>query len=152
MIDYHKPPAGLFVYRTQTHFDDLDSLWMLYHARYLNFLERAQQSFFDLVMQAECFDPKRYPDTYQVVRDVQVRYLRSIDFVGPFFIAMRVAKVRAAGITMEFAFRSEDGQTLYAKGTRTACHLGEDHQPAPWSDTFRNGFEKWEREGKRLEL
>jgi len=47
-------------------------------------------------------------------------------------------KVRAAGLTVDFEFRSADFAVLHAKASRTACRMdGSTHQPAPWSDEFR---------------
>jgi acyl-CoA thioesterase FadM len=77
-----------------------------------------------------------------VVRDLQLQYLQPIKPECEVKIAMRVKKVRAAGLTIDFEFRSEDFKTLYAKASRTVCRMdGRTHQPAVWTDEFRSKHE-----------
>lgn len=136
-------PEGLFIYRTQTHFDDLDGLWVMHHSRYLVHLERAVMALFNHAMNAEVFDPERYPDLYQVVRKVEIDYLQPIDEVMSLAIALSVARVREAGLALRFAFLDETLETVYARGMRTCCRLSQrTHQPVGWSTTFRSAYTK----------
>jgi acyl-CoA thioesterase FadM len=53
-------------------------------------------------------------------------------------LILSVRKVRAAGLTVDVEFRSQDLATLYAKASRTVCRMdGTTHQPAAWSEEFR---------------
>ncbi len=150
-IDYQRPPPGLFVYRTRAHFYEIDALWVLHHSRYLQFVERAQQALFDELMGTTEFSPEKYPDLYVVVRRVEIDYLTPLRGVTPFMIVLRGVKLREAGLTVGFEFRSEDGKELHAKGERTVCKLSlGTHEPAGWSAEFRARYEPWVAAGEKL--
>jgi len=145
--------GGIYTYRTQTAFDELDALWVLHHARFLRHLERAQQGLFDVVMQTECFDPERYPDVYVVVRRVEVDYLAPLRGVVPFQVRLRVERVREAALTVAFSFRSGDGAVVHARGLRTVCKLsGRTHEPTGWTREFRERYEDLRTGGAGAEL
>jgi acyl-CoA thioester hydrolase len=146
--DYDQPPPGVFVYRTRAHFYEIDALWVLHHSRYLQFVERAQQALFDELMGAKEFAPEKYPDMYVVVRRVEIDYLVPLRGVTPFMIVLRGVKMREAGLTVGFEFRSEDGKELHARGTREVCRLSLDtHQPTGWSAEFRVKYGPWVEAG-----
>jgi acyl-CoA thioester hydrolase len=141
----------LFVYRTRAHFYEIDALWVLHHSRYLQFVERAQQALFDELMGAKEFSPEKYPDVYVVVKRVEIDYLVPLRGVAPFLVALRGVKLREAGLTVAFEFRSEDGSVLHAGGERTVCKLGlQTHEPAGWSAEFRAKYEPWVAAGAAL--
>jgi acyl-CoA thioester hydrolase len=143
-IDYDHPPEGIFIYRTQTHFDELDPLNVLHHSRYLKHLERAQQAMFDHIMATESFDPERYPDLYVVVRNITIDYLHPLRSITPFLIALRVVRLREAGLTTAFSFRTPDGAKEYCRGLRTVCRLStKTHQPCGWTALFRERHDTW---------
>lgn len=134
-------PESLFIYSTQTHFDDLDGLWVLHHSKYLVFLERAVMALFYKTMQTEVFDPEKFPDLYQVVRNVDIHYMKPIDGVFAFHIVLRVERVREAGLVLRFAFVGEAGE-VFARGLRTSCKLSKrTHHPAGWTEVFRKAYE-----------
>ncbi|MGJ3242769.1 MAG: acyl-CoA thioesterase [Opitutales bacterium] len=148
-----EPPDGVFIYRTRTHFDQLDALDILHHSRYFLFAERAQQAFFDHVMEAETFNTERYTDLYAVVRSVDLEYLRPIDGVFPFHVALVVDRLREAALTTRVGFFDASGETLYARGRRTTCHLSPTtHQPAGWSPLFRERFGHWAERARRADV
>jgi acyl-CoA thioester hydrolase len=150
-LDYRQPPPGLFVYRTRAHFYEIDALWVLHHSRYLQFVERAQQALFDELMGATEFVPEKYPDLYVVVRRIEIDYLTPLRGVSPFFIALWGVRLREAGLTVGFEFRSDDGNILHARGERTVCKLGlQTHEPAGWSAEFRAKYEPWIAAGAGL--
>lgn len=151
-IDFAAPPPGVFIYRAQTHFDQLDAQWLLHHSRYPLFLERAYHALFFEVMEAEAFDHVRYPDLFVVVRRLELDYLAPLSGVRPFLVALRVRRLREAALTVGFEFRSEEGDELFASGLRTVCKLNpETREPTGWSAEFRTSFERWVQWGKELE-
>jgi len=153
MPDYRQPPPGLFVYRTRAHFYEIDALWVLHHSRYLQFVERAQQALFDELMGTQEFSPEKYPDLYVVVSRVEIDYLTPLRGVTPFLIALSGVRLREAGLTIAFEFRSDDGAVLHAKGERTVCKLGlQSHEPTGWSAEFRAKYEPWIAAGESLKL
>jgi acyl-CoA thioester hydrolase len=153
MLNLSAPPDGVFIYRTQTHFDQLDALDVLHHSRYFLFAERAQQAFFDHVMETEAFDTERYTDLYAVVRSVDMEYLRPIDGVFTFHVALAVERLREAALTTRVGFFDASGETLYARGRRTICHLSaQTHQPSGWSPAFRERFDRWAKAARSADL
>ncbi|MDX2109245.1 MAG: hypothetical protein SFY80_03285 [Verrucomicrobiota bacterium] len=149
MPNLQDPPPGLFVYRDQTHFDELDAQWILHHSRQIQHVERAQQKLFDTIMQTTAFDPVTYPDINVVVRKLEVEYLLPLKGVRPFAITLRILRLRECALTTAFAFHSEDGNECYTRGTRVVCKLSmKTGQPTGWTDTFRTRYSQWEQWGK----
>lgn len=135
-------PDGAFVFRTKTWFDQTDALGILHHSHHVLLLERAQKTFFVELMGVDTIDPAVAPDVYVVVRDLDLHYLAPIRPECEVDIVLRVARVRAAGLTVDFEFRSIDGATLHCRGSRTLCRLdGATHQPAAWTEEFRRRHE-----------
>ena len=93
---------------------------------------------FVALMGKDTLDPAVAPDVYVVVRDLDLRYLAPIRPECEVKLVLGVRQVRAAGLTIDFEFRSADLSVLHARGTRTVCRMdGATHQPAAWSDEFR---------------
>lgn len=135
-------PDKSFVVSMKTWFDQTDGLGILHHSHYVLLMERAQKTFFVSLMGKDTLDPAVAPDVYVVVRDLQIQYLQPIKPECEVKLVLRVKKVRAAGLTIDFEFRSHDLTTLYAKASRTVCRMdGHTHQPAEWSDEFRSKHE-----------
>lgn len=131
-----------FDYCFETHFDDMDALWVMHHSRYLVHLERAVMALFYEAMGAEHFDPERYPDLYQVVRNVDISYLQPIARVQRYRVRLLVERLREAGLTLRFGFFDAAGKLCHARGVRTSCKLsGKTHTPVGWSEAFRQAYE-----------
>jgi len=140
-FDPDNPPAGYFVYRTETHFDQLDGQMVLHHPRYLVLVERAQQAWIEQVLGAPRFDWRNYPDMYLVVRRIEADYLRPVDGVMDLIVVLRCTGLRAATMTIAFEIRSADGAILYARGERLNCKVDpRTHEPRLWSDAFAERF------------
>lgn len=138
-------PESEFHYTTHVFFDELDALWVLHHSRYLHHLERAQQAFFQHLLGVPDFNAQRDPDIYVVVRNLNIHYRTAIRQPGEIRILYRVTRIRAAGLEMDFALRSGDGQTLHADGQRTVCKLsGEHHTPTNWTPAFQQALAAWQ--------
>ncbi len=143
---------GIFTYNTQTHFDDLDGLWVMHHSKYLVFLERAVMGLFYQAMQTETFDPTTFPDLYQVVRNVDIHYVLPIANVQPFTILLTVEKLREAGLTLRFVFTDTARNNVYARGRRTCCKMSQQtHTPTGWTPQFRTAYEHLETSAKNLD-
>jgi len=131
-----------FVVLMKTWFDQTDGLGILHHSHYVLMMERAQKTLFVSLMGKDTLDPAIAPDVYVVVRDLQIQYLQPIKPECEVKIVLRVKKVRAAGLTLDFEFRNSELNTLYAKASRTVCRMdGRTHQPAEWSEEFRSKHE-----------
>lgn len=141
-IDPNNPPQGAFLYPTETHYDQLDGQMLLHHPRYLVLVERAQQQWFEEILNAPRFDWQNFPDMYVVVRKLELDYVFSIDGVRDILVLLWPGKIRAASQVTHFAFLSADGQRLHAYGYRQNCKVDPlSHEPRIWSDAFREQME-----------
>ena len=144
-IDLQHPPRGAFVFETEVFYDDLDGQMLLHHPRYLMLVERAQQSWFETVLEAPRFDWKRFPDMYHVVRRVDIDYLKPVSRVGDLSVVLWCQRLRAAGMSTGFVLQATDASIVYARGIRTNCRISmEDGRPLIWTDRFLERFETWE--------
>lgn len=134
----------VFRFNAYAAFDEIDSLGVLHHSRYLTHLERASLAWFAELLGMDGFDPLRYPDLYQLVHRVEIDYLLPIRGPQPFLIDLSVGRVRAGGLIIRFTFLSADGAQCFCRGERTVVHMGmETHQPSPWSDPFYETLRQW---------
>ena len=136
-------PDKTFIVTMKTWFDQTDGLGILHHSHYVLLMERAQKTFFVATMGKDTLDPAVAPDVYVVVRDLDLHYHAPIRPECDIKLILSVRKVRAAGLTVDFEFRSADLSVLHAKASRTVCRMdGATHQPAAWSDEFRAKHEE----------
>ena len=136
--------ASTFTYRSEVFFDELDGLGVLHHTRYLLHLERAQQKFFQALLGVSDFNADRDEDIYVVVHGVDARFRQPFRVPGPIVIDYQIQRVRSSGVIMQFTIRNPEGDVVYADGTRTVCKLSsETHQPAPWTEAFREAMETY---------
>lgn len=135
-------PPGSFVYRTQTHYDQLDGQMLLHHPRYFVFVERAQQAWMESLLEAPRFDWRNFPDLYVVVRKVEAEYLRSIDGVVDLAVLLRPLRMRAAKMEISFSIRTPDLETEYCRGRRVTGKVDpRTHEPTFWNDELRAAVE-----------
>ncbi|MSS99569.1 MAG: hypothetical protein EXS26_03800 [Opitutales bacterium] len=131
-------PDQTFIVTMKTWFDQTDGLGILHHSHYVLLMERAQKTLFVALMGKDTIDPAIAPDVMVVIRDIDVHYLLPIRPECEVKLIMSVRKVRAAGLTVDFEFRSADFALLHAKASRTICRIDSiSHQPSAWSDEFR---------------
>ncbi len=129
---------GVFRVKLFTSFDELDPLNMLHNSRYQYILERATYMFFNAVKVIEEFDIVKYPDLHHVVYNINLSYLKPIFGVRPFIVTIAPQKLREAGAVYDVAFLSEDGNTVYCKGSRTIAKVKPvTFEPVGWTPKFR---------------
>ena len=131
-----------FIYQAEVFFDQLDALGILHHTRYLIFLERAQQKFFQHLLGVDDFNAERDEDIYVVVHSLNTRYLQPLSQPGEIEIRYSLKRIRSGGVTMAFEIYCTRSQTRLCSGDRTVCKLSaQTHQPCPWTPTFRTAME-----------
>lgn len=131
-----------FTYESQVFFDELDALGVLHHTRYLLHLERAQQKFFEHLLEVDDFNAERDEDIYVVVHSIESRFREPFRRPGPIKVEYSIDRIRSGGVTMAFKICDPKGETIYCDGKRTVCKLSsETHQPAPWTELFRKAME-----------
>ncbi len=134
--------ASTFTYHSEVFFDELDGLGVLHHTRYLLHLERAQQKFFEQLLGVPDFNVERDEDIYVVVHGLEVRFRAAFTKPGPIVVDYRITRVRSGGVTMAFAVRDPDTETIYCDGYRTVCKLSAaSRQPTAWTPAFRAAME-----------
>ncbi len=136
--------GSTFNYHSEVYFDELDGLGVLHHTRYLLHLERAQQKFFEHLLAVDDFNAERDEDIYVVVHSLESRFRQPLRNPGMIVVDYTLQRIRSSGVTMAFAIRQAESETVYCDGTRTVCKLSsETHQPAPWTDPFRMAMEEF---------
>ena len=130
--------ANIYSYSSKVYFDELDALGVLHHTRYLLHLERAQQAFFEHLLDVPDFDAERDEDIYVVVRSIESRFRAPVRSPGEIRVHCSVDRIRSGGVTMGFKITSPDRSIVYCDGSRTVCKLsGQTHRPTPWTENFR---------------
>ncbi|MFO8027108.1 MAG: hypothetical protein R6U56_05555 [Opitutales bacterium] len=133
-----------FLYHSEVFFDELDALGVLHHTRYLLHLERAQQKFFEHLLGVDDFNMKRDEDIYVVVHSLDSRFREPLQNPGPIVVDYGIERIRSSGVTMDYVIRDSKAERTYCEGTRTVCKLSaETHQPAPWTEPFRQAMEAY---------
>lgn len=151
MTDHLNPPPGLFVHRTRIWFDELDALGVLHHSRFVYHLERAQKAMFAHILGVDTLDPELAPDVYCLVRNLELNYTAPVSGECDILVAVKILRVRAAGMTAAFSFRSADGATLHCHGVRTICRMSvATKAPAEWTPLFREKYGAWAEAGAAL--
>lgn len=126
-----------FSYRSHVHFDELDPMHMLHNSRFGAHVERATVEFYRSLGRTWQKDLTLNPDQFHVVRDFRIEFLAP---VGPGEIDVQIWVERLGTTSCTYGFRclGRDGKIIHAQGTRTIVKVDpETHQPAPWSDFFR---------------
>lgn len=134
--------SRVFTFTSQVYFDELDALGVLHHTRYLLHLERAQQAFFEFLLEVPDFNAERDEDIYVVVHSIDSRFLAPVRNPGPIAVNYTIDRIRSGGLTMGFSIASPDDTIIYCDGSRTVCKLSsKTHQPTSWSEDFRGKLE-----------
>jgi acyl-CoA thioester hydrolase len=134
--------AKQFIYKAEVYFDQLDALGILHHTRYLLFLERAQQKFFQHLLGVDDFNAERDEDIYVVVHSLNTRYRQPLSQPGLIEIRYSLQRIRSGGVTMAFEIYCPCTHTLLCTGDRTVCKLSAQTQrPCPWTPAFKAAME-----------
>lgn len=142
-FELESPPEGMFVYRTETFYDQLDGQMVLHHPRYMVFVERAQQAWIEKVLGAPRFDWVNFPDMYLVVRRLEIDYLQSVNGVMDLAVCLWCRNIRAGTMEVCFEIRNGSGKSIFAKGIRYNAKIrASDHRPEFWTERFRERFER----------
>lgn len=119
------------------HFDDLDAMGILHNARYAVLLERALTPYW--TERGIAFGGlQSAPDVFHAVREFTIRYRAPIATTGPVAVHFWLEHFGTSSAEYAFQFRSVDGDTVYAEGTRAIVRLDPATlRPAPWTEAAR---------------
>ncbi|SCE72396.1 acyl-CoA thioester hydrolase [Micromonospora viridifaciens] len=120
------------------HFDDLDAMGILHNARYAVLLERALTPYWAERGVAFRGAKRSAPDTFHAVREFTITYRAPITGTGPVAVHFWLEHFGTSSARYAFEFRSLDGGTLHADGTRSIVRLDPATlRPTPWTETAR---------------
>ncbi|MCW3813211.1 acyl-CoA thioesterase [Micromonospora sp. DR5-3] len=120
------------------HFDDLDAMGILHNARYAVLLERALTPYW--AERGVSFRGGRHssPDAFHAVREFTITYRAPITGTGPVAVHFWLEHFGTSSARYAFQFRSVDGHTRYAEGTRSIVRLDPaTMRPTAWTDAAR---------------
>ncbi|WP_433132498.1 acyl-CoA thioesterase [Micromonospora sp. CA-240977] len=123
-------------------FDDLDSLGMLHHSRFITLLDRGVNEFWAtrgylVTASADA------GDALNVVRALTISYDQPVAQMGEILLWLWVKHVGKTSVTYGFRFISLDGTAVYAEGTRTNVRIDPvTKRPTEWSDAARADAEE----------
>jgi acyl-CoA thioester hydrolase len=119
-------------------FDDLDMLGFMHNARYPVLLERALTTYWARHGFSYVDGQPNQPDLIHAVRSLSVSYLAPIRGTGQVGVHFWFDYFGRSSAQYGFRFLSEDGNVVYAEGTRTIVRLDpETLRPARWTDAIR---------------
>lgn len=137
------PSTRSFVYPSQVHWDELDPMSILHNARFALHIERAVIAFYSTRGRRWEKNVADNPDQFHAVRDFRIEFVNPVMQPGAMHIEIWVERLGSTSCVYGFQCLSEDGRTLYARGTRAIVKLDpQSYRPSPWTDFFRHGHEE----------
>jgi acyl-CoA thioester hydrolase len=122
----------------QIHFDELDGMGVVHHARYLLLLDRAVISYW--MRLGWSLDPAQsvFDDSLLVVREVSITCHAPARQVGELAVHFWLEKMGTSSSVYGFRVLSRDLRVVHAEGTRVVIKLDpKTMRPAPFSDALR---------------
>ena len=120
------------------HFDDLDAMGLLHNARYAVLLERALTPYWAERGVAFRGDVHAAPDVFHAVREFTISYRAPVTGVGTVAVHFWLEHFGTSSARYAFEFRSTDGGTVHATGTRSIVRLDPATlRPTAWTEVGR---------------
>ena len=120
------------------HFDDLDAMGLLHNARYAVLLERALTPYWAERGVVYRGDVHAAPDVFHAVREFTISYRAPVTGVGTVAVHFWLEHFGTSSAQYAFEFRSVDGATVHATGTRSIVRLDPATlRPTAWTEVGR---------------
>ncbi|MEV6518958.1 thioesterase family protein [Micromonospora chalcea] len=120
------------------HFDDLDAMGLLHNARYAVLLERALTPYWAERGVVFRGDVHAAPDVFHAVREFTITYQAPVTGVGTVAVHFWLEHFGTSSAQYAFEFRSVDGTTVHARGTRSIVRLDPATlRPTAWTEVGR---------------
>ncbi|MEU7716280.1 acyl-CoA thioesterase [Micromonospora chalcea] len=120
------------------HFDDLDAMGLLHNARYAVLLERALTPYWAERGVVFRGDVHAAPDVFHAVREFTITYQAPVTGVGTVAVHFWLERFGTSSAQYAFEFRSVDGATVHARGTRSIVRLDPATlRPTAWTEVGR---------------
>ena len=111
-------PVNNFSWPVRVYFEDTDAGGIVYHARYLYFLERARTEWLrELGFNQSAL---KQQNVMFVVRDMQIKWQKPAVLDEQLTIALDITRVKKASLSMQQVIRTDNEQKLHAQVT-IAC-------------------------------
>ncbi len=128
------PQQRLFAATFRVYYEDTDAGGVMYHARYLNFFERARTEWLRQLGINQSQLAKRH-DLVFAIRHVQVNYRRPARLDDCLQVSCEVADSGLASLKFSQRMHNQDGQLLAEARVEAACVRASDFKPLPWRKT-----------------
>ena len=119
---------GRAVSRYRVYWEDTDAGGVVYHARYLNFMERARSDWL-LALGFPQVDLRERQGCLFVVTAASMKFLAPAHLEDELVVSVAVEALRAASMSMVQQVRRGDGQILVEASIEIACLNTENFRP-----------------------
>jgi acyl-CoA thioester hydrolase len=131
-----------FSYLSPVFFDELDLNGALHNSRFAVHVERAQSALFERLGKGWTRLADRDPDLRYVVRELHLEFLTSLESPGVIRVELAAGELGRTSATYRFRCAEPDGDRTLARGHRVIVKIDETGRPAPWSDWYRDTFQR----------
>lgn len=134
---------GVHSFAVRVYFEDTDLSGIVYHANYLRYMERARSD----MLRLAGIDQRGFWQAGEgayAVADLAISYKRPARLDDALVVESRVKRVRAAATEIE-QFIRRSGE-LITKALVTAALIGPDGRPKRQPQSWRQRFERLQRE------
>ncbi len=122
----------------RVYYQDTDAGGVVFHATYLDFLERARMEW----MRARGFDARELAGRFRlvfIVRHLEIAYMKPALLDDLVTISAAVEKMGRAQLTFSQEVR-RDGETLVRAAVNVACVGADDLKPVPFPEEIRTSL------------
>jgi acyl-CoA thioester hydrolase len=134
--------TGPFRWLSPVFFDELDVNGALHNARFAVHVERAQSALFEQLGNRWTSLADRDPDLRYVVRELHVEFLAPLESPGALLVELTAGRLGRTSATYLFRCADPDGGRTLARGHRVIVKIDEAGRPAPWSEWYRETFQR----------
>jgi acyl-CoA thioester hydrolase len=131
-----------FSYLSPVFFDELDVNGALHNSRFAVHVERAQSALFEELGKGWTRLADRDPDLRYVVRELHVEFLMPFESPGAIRVELAAGKLGRTSATYRFRCVDPSSERVLAHGHRVIVKIDEAGRAAPWSDWYRETFER----------
>jgi acyl-CoA thioester hydrolase len=132
----------VFSWLSPVFFDEFDLNGALHNSRFAVHVERAQSALFERLGKGWSRLADRDPDLRYVVRELHLEFLAPLQAPGAIRIELSAGELGRTSATYLFRCADPDGGRTLARGHRVIVKIDEAGRPAPWSEWYRETFQR----------
>lgn len=128
-----------FTYPLRVHIEDTDCTRLVYHSRYLNFMERARSEW--LIQLGFNSDWQKDQGLFFVVKNINIAYLKPAALHDELQIISEIKELRAASLVFRQYLRLSElpDKLLCEAEVKIAC-VNEDMRPCPLPEILKQSL------------